>query len=54
MDRNLPCPCLVELASNLAIIPEEAAIKGKAQQRTSESNHPKKEKKNRIQHMDGY
>jgi hypothetical protein len=54
MDRNLPCPCLVELASNFAITLEEMTIKGKAQQRTSESNHPKKEKKNRIQHMDSY
>ncbi len=42
MDRNLPCPFLVEFASNFDIIPDAPASKGKAQQRTSESIHPKK------------
>lgn len=42
---------MAELASNFAIILEEPASKGKAQQRTSASNHSKK---NQIQHMYGY
>lgn len=51
MNRNLPCPFWAELASSFAIILEEPASKGKAQQRTSASNHSKK---NQIQHMYGY